>query len=33
MQKTRDALALKFPNFKFTGYLMDLEGKCMKIEV
>lgn len=31
MQMARDKLAQKFPNFKFTGYLMDLHGQCKKI--
>jgi hypothetical protein len=33
MQMTNDKLALKFPNFKFRGYIMDIHGKCDEINV
>lgn len=28
-----DKLAMKFPNFKFRGYIMDMHGKCEEIKV
>lgn len=31
MQLAHDKLARLFPNFKFKGYLMDLEGKCIEL--
>ena len=33
MQMAHDKLALLFPNFKFRGYLMDLEGKCIELPI
>lgn len=29
----QDKLAAVFPNFKFRGFLMDIDGKCTEIPV
>jgi hypothetical protein len=33
MQMAHDKLAAIFPNFKFRGYLMDIEGKCIDLPI
>lgn len=33
MQKAHDKLAAIFPNFKFRGFLMDIEGKVIDIPI
>lgn len=33
MQLARDKLATIFPNFKFRGYLMDIQGKCIELPI
>ena len=33
MQMAYNNLALIFPKFKFTGYLMDLQGDCIELQV
>jgi hypothetical protein len=33
MQMAYDRLAKIFPNFKFRGYLMDIDGKCVELHV
>lgn len=33
MQMAHDKLAAIFPNFKFRGYLMDIQGKVIDIPV
>ena len=33
MQSAYDLLAVKFPNFTFKGYLMDIKGNCKELEI
>jgi hypothetical protein len=33
MQLSYDKLAKTFPNFKFRGFLMDIEGKSIELQV